>query len=63
MMVTWVRGSFKNVHGSLDFDPKNPRALAVEAIIDAARRSSEEVSSSGRAARWVSSLIAGAPKK
>jgi polyisoprenoid-binding protein YceI len=35
MMVTWVRGSFKNVHGSLDFDPANPRSLAVEAIIDA----------------------------
>jgi len=36
MMVTWVRGSFKNMHGSLDFDPASPRALAVEATIDAA---------------------------
>jgi len=35
MMVTWVRGSFKNMHGSLDFDPANPRALAVDATIDA----------------------------
>jgi polyisoprenoid-binding protein YceI len=35
MMVTWVRGAFKNVHGSLEFDPANPRALAVEATIDA----------------------------
>jgi polyisoprenoid-binding protein YceI len=35
MMVTWVRGSFKNVQGSLDFDPADPRKLAVEARIDA----------------------------
>jgi polyisoprenoid-binding protein YceI len=36
MMVTWVRGSFKNMHGSLDFDPASPRAPAVEATIDVA---------------------------
>lgn len=35
MMVTWVRGAFKNVHGQLEFDPGDPRALAVETIIDA----------------------------
>jgi len=35
MMVTWVRGSFKNVHGRLDFDPAAPRKLSVEATIDA----------------------------
>jgi polyisoprenoid-binding protein YceI len=35
MMVTWVRGSFKNVHGRLDFDPEHPERLAVEATIDA----------------------------
>jgi polyisoprenoid-binding protein YceI len=35
MMVTWVRGSFKNIQGKLEFDPANPRALAVEAVIDA----------------------------
>jgi polyisoprenoid-binding protein YceI len=35
MMVTWVRGSFKNAHGTLDFDPENPTALSVEATIDA----------------------------
>ena len=35
MMVTWVRGSFKNVEGRLDFDPANPRQLAVEAMIAA----------------------------
>ena len=34
MMVTWVRGTFKNVAGKLEFDPANPRALAVETSID-----------------------------
>ena len=37
MMVTWVRGHFKDVHGTLDFDPENPRAAAVEVTIDATR--------------------------
>jgi polyisoprenoid-binding protein YceI len=36
MMVTYVRGHFKNVRGVLLFDPANPRASSVEAIIDAA---------------------------
>jgi hypothetical protein len=27
MMVTHVRGHFKDVHGTLDFDPKDPMAL------------------------------------
>jgi polyisoprenoid-binding protein YceI len=35
MMVTWVRGSFKNVQGQLEFDPSNPGQLAVETTIDA----------------------------
>ncbi|HZS08216.1 MAG TPA: YceI family protein [Blastocatellia bacterium] len=35
MMVCYVRGHFKNVHGSLEFDPENPRAASVEAVIDA----------------------------
>src|SRR5207249_7761935 len=35
MMVTYVRGHFKDVHGSLDFDPKNPEASSVEVTIDA----------------------------
>lgn len=35
MMITWVRGSFKNIHGKLDFDPKHPELLAVETSIDA----------------------------
>jgi polyisoprenoid-binding protein YceI len=37
MMVTWVRGHFKDVHGTLDFDPENPRAASVEVTIDANR--------------------------
>lgn len=35
MMVTWVRGHFKNVRGTLDFDPENPRATSTEITIDA----------------------------
>jgi polyisoprenoid-binding protein YceI len=35
MMVTYVRGHFKNVHGTLEFDPENPRRASVELIIDA----------------------------
>jgi polyisoprenoid-binding protein YceI len=33
MMVSWVRGHFKDVHGSLEFDPDNPARLSVEATI------------------------------
>ncbi|MCP3963088.1 MAG: YceI family protein [bacterium] len=36
MMVTWVRGAFKDVHGTLDFDPVNPGTGSVEVTIDAA---------------------------
>ncbi len=35
MMVSWVRGSFKNVHGTLDFDPADPKLSSVEVAIDA----------------------------
>ena len=35
MMVTFVRGAFKNVQGMLEFDPGNPGASRVEATIDA----------------------------
>jgi polyisoprenoid-binding protein YceI len=35
MMVTHVRGHFKNVHGTLDFDPASPTSAHVEAVIDA----------------------------
>ena len=34
MMVTWVRGAFKNVTGDLEFDPAKPSAMQVEATID-----------------------------
>jgi polyisoprenoid-binding protein YceI len=35
MMVTHVRGHFKNVRGTLQFDPKHPKGSRVEATIDA----------------------------
>jgi len=35
MMVTWVRGHFKDVHGSLEFDPEAPQKSSVEVVIDA----------------------------
>ncbi len=35
MMVTYVRGHFKHVHGTLEFDPESPTASRVEAVIDA----------------------------
>jgi polyisoprenoid-binding protein YceI len=35
MMVTWVRGHFKNVHGSLEFDPEALNLSALEAVIQA----------------------------
>ena len=35
MMVTYVRGHFKNVHGQLVFDEKDPGSATVEVIIDA----------------------------
>jgi polyisoprenoid-binding protein YceI len=34
MMVTYVRGHFKNVHGTLEFDERNPGPGAVEVVID-----------------------------
>jgi polyisoprenoid-binding protein YceI len=35
MMVTWVRGHFKNIHGTLEFDPENPQTASVDVTIDA----------------------------
>jgi polyisoprenoid-binding protein YceI len=35
MMVTCVRGHFKDVHGSLEFNPESPRNSLVEVKIDA----------------------------
>jgi polyisoprenoid-binding protein YceI len=36
MMVTWVRGSFKNVDGKLRFDPTNVADSSAEVEINAA---------------------------
>src|SRR5688500_19342876 len=36
MMVTFVRGHFKDIHGTLVFDPADPGATSVEATIEAA---------------------------
>ena len=35
MMVTYVRGHFKNIHGRLTFDPTSPQKSSVEVEIDA----------------------------
>ena len=35
MMVTWVRGLFKDIHGTLEFDPGDPIAARFEGEIDA----------------------------
>jgi polyisoprenoid-binding protein YceI len=37
MMVSWVRGHFKDVHGSLEFDPEKPAQLAVQTTIQVAK--------------------------
>ena len=36
MMVTNVRGHFKNVNGTLEFDPAAPEHATMQAVIDAA---------------------------
>ena len=33
MMVSWVRGAFKNVKGSITFDPQNPAKSSVDVVI------------------------------
>ncbi len=35
MMVTCVRGHFKNVHGTIDFDPEKPQSTSADVTIDA----------------------------
>lgn len=35
MMVTYVRGHFKNIHGALEFDATTPSKSSVEVTIDA----------------------------
>ena len=34
-MVAYVRGHFKNVRGTLEFDPEAPTMARIEAVIDA----------------------------
>jgi len=34
MMVTWVRGLFKDIHGEIQFDPNNPKELFFKGKID-----------------------------
>ncbi|HEV8677170.1 MAG TPA: YceI family protein [Methylomirabilota bacterium] len=36
MMITYVRGHFKNIAGTLDFDPEHPERAAAEVAFDAA---------------------------
>lgn len=35
MMVTFVRGHFTNIHGTLEFDPQDPQGSSVKVIIEA----------------------------
>ena len=35
MMVCWVRGHFKNINGTIEFDPEHPGNSSVEVSIDA----------------------------
>jgi polyisoprenoid-binding protein YceI len=43
MMITTVRAGFKNITGTIDFDPANPAAASVEAVIDTTSLSSTGV--------------------
>jgi len=36
MMVSWVRGHFKNITGTIEFDPENPGKSSVDTSIDTA---------------------------
>ncbi len=36
MMITYVRGHFKNIAGTLDFDPEHPERASAEVTFDAA---------------------------
>lgn len=42
MMVTYVRGHFKNIKGTLDFDPARPGRSSVEVAIDARKLWTDE---------------------
>ena len=42
MMITWVRGQYKNLSGTFQFDPSDPAGGAVEVTINAANFATEE---------------------
>ncbi|MDA2915087.1 YceI family protein, partial [Acidobacteriia bacterium AH_259_A11_L15] len=42
MLITMVRGCFKNIAGTLQFDPADPERSSVEVSIDAASFSTAE---------------------
>jgi len=42
MMITNVRGAFSNVQGTVVYDPDNPAATTIEAVIDATSISTHE---------------------
>jgi polyisoprenoid-binding protein YceI len=43
MMITTVRGGFRNISGTIDFDPEHPENASVEATIDTTTMSSTGV--------------------
>jgi polyisoprenoid-binding protein YceI len=47
MMVTWVRGLFTDIHGTLDLDLNDPTKATVEAEIDSAKIWSGEADRDG----------------
>jgi polyisoprenoid-binding protein YceI len=62
MMVTYVRGHFKNVSGSLVFDPENPAQSSADVAIDAAAIWTGQLSvtrTSGALIFWMSRIIRG----
>src|SRR5215471_16334627 len=60
MMVTWVRGHFKNVKGSMKFEPDDPSHSSVNVVIDA-KQATTRLPAIGRSMasrdRWCSMLI------
>lgn len=42
MMVTWVRGQFKDVHGTIEWDPEHPLETSFEGTMRLARMSTGE---------------------
>ena len=55
MMVTFVRGHFKDIHGTLVFDPADPGATSVEITIEAAGIWTGEAARDSRASQLLAS--------